>query len=95
MADKVITITIPDAKVATALQGFLTIYPNTETIQDPAWVAPDPNPNNEEAPQIAKYTNAQWVTEMVRRLIVRDVRRGLQMLANDAAKVAADDEIAI
>ena len=66
MANKVITITIPDAKVATALQGFLAIYPNTEK-----------NPDDS-----LKYTNSQWVSEMMRRILVRDVRRGLQVLAN-------------
>ena len=31
MADQIITITIPDEKTAKALEGFLKIYPNTET----------------------------------------------------------------
>ena len=78
MADKVITITVPDAKVAKALEGFLKIYPNSEKDLNG-----DP-----------KFNNAQWVSEKMRRLLVRDVRRGLQMIANDAAQVADDDDLA-
>ena len=81
MADAIITITIPDAKVATAKTGFLKIYPNTEMTED-------------EVP-VAKYTDVQWIREQVRRLIIRDVRRGLQMVANEAASVADDDTLAI
>ena len=76
MADKVITLTIPDAKVAVALQGFLAIYPNDEKDENE-----DPI-----------YTDAEWVNERIRRLVVRDIRRGLQLLANQAAVVAADDD---
>jgi len=80
MANYVLSITIPEAKLATALEGFLKIYPNTEMTDD-------------ETP-VAKYTNAEWVREQVRRIIVRDVRRGLQMLASEAAQVESDDSIA-
>ena len=80
MADQVITITVPDAKVATALQGFLAIYPNNEMTSDD--------------PPVQKYNNVQWVAEKMRRLLVRDVRRGLQMLANQAATVEEDDDMA-
>ena len=90
MADVTISVVIPEAKVAQALAGFLKIYPNTETKPDPDWVDPQ---DGSEAPQIAKYSNSAWVREQVRRLIVRDVRRGLQMAANEAAQVAADDDI--
>ena len=81
MADVTITITIPDAKVATAKTGFLKIYPNTEMTED-------------EVP-VALYTDAQWIREQIRRLIIRDVRRGLQMVANEAASVENDDTLAI
>lgn len=90
MADKIISLRIPDAKVATALQGFLVIYPNNETIPDPEWVDPE---DGSEAPQVEKYTNSEWVTEKVRRNIIRDVRRGLQMVANQAAQVANDNSL--
>ena len=76
MADYVLSLTIPEAKLATALEGFLKIYPNVEIDGE------DP-----------KYTNAEWVREQIRRLIVRDVRRGLQMIANETANVASDDDL--
>ena len=85
-ADHVITITVPSEKVAKALEGWLSIYPNSETWDDDA----DP-----ETPEVAKYTNSEWVTEKVRRLIVRDVRRGLQIKANQASQVETDDGVAV
>ena len=77
MADKIISLRIPEAKVATALQGFLKISPNTETVSQ-----------QDDTPL---YTNSEWVTEKIRRDIIRNIRRGLQMLANEAAQVAGDD----
>ena len=81
MADHIIKITVPDAKVAIALEGFLAIYPNSEMTED------------EENP-VAKYTHAQWVDEKMRRILIRDVRRGLQVLANREVTVAEDDDLA-
>ena len=81
MTDQTISLTIPSEKVAIALEGFLTIYPNGEMTED-------------ETP-VAKYTDKQWVTEQIRRLVVRDIRRGLQMKANQAAQVESDDTIII
>ena len=103
MADQIISLTIPDAKVQIALQGFLKIYPNVETIPNPEYVPPTiddgggnqiPNPAYVGEPEtLPKYTTAQWVTEKQRRLFIRDVRRGLQMIATDAAQVAEDDDL--
>lgn len=81
MADKTITITIPSAKVAKALEGFLAIYPNSEMTED-------------EEP-INKYSDAQWVNEKIRRIIIRDVKRGLQMIADKQAQIAEDNELVI
>ena len=81
MADVTITITIPDAKVETAKTGFLKIYPNVEMTED-------------EVP-VSKYTDVQWIREQIRRIIIRDIRRGLQMVANEAASVESDDTLAI
>ena len=81
MADQIISLTIPEGKVQTALQGFLKIYPNNEKVLD----------ENGEPTEENKYTNAEWVREKVRQLIVRDVRRGLQMIANDNAQVVKDE----
>jgi len=81
MADITISLTIPEAKVETALQGFLKIYPNSEMTED-------------ETP-VNKYTNKQWITEKLRRLVIRDVRRGLQMIANENAQVSKDDDLIV
>ena len=58
-----------------------------ETIPDPKWTEVE----GEEAPQIAKYTVKQWVTEKIRRNTIRDIRRGLQMKANQEAQIESDD----
>lgn len=88
MAD--ITITIQNDQVPTALKGFLKIHPNLETVQDPAWT-----PEDGPAPaMLPKYTNAQWAKEVLRRMLVRDVRRGLQLIANEEVTVADLDNIA-
>ena len=92
MTDQIITLTIPEAKIAIALQGFLKIYPNKETIPDPNWIDPE---DGSEAPQIAKYTDKQWVREQLRRICVRDIRKGLQMAANENVKIEIDNEIII
>ena len=88
--DVVLTLKIPEGKVAIALEGFLSIYPNIETIDDPTWVDPD---DGSTANQIPKYTTKEWVTEKIRRNTVRDIRRGLQIKANAAAQVENDDGI--
>jgi len=80
MADQTITITIPSDKVTLALEGFLKLYPNNEMTE-------------EEEPK-SKYTIKQWITEQLRRLLVRDIRRGLQMIANENANVPVDETLA-
>ncbi len=82
MADVILEITIPDAKVSTATTGFLKIYPNTDLV-DPA-----------DSESGLKYTTKDWVEEKLRRLLVRDVRRGLQMIENEASVIAVDDGLA-
>ena len=91
MANVVLTITIPEEKATKALEGFLKLYPNTETKPDPTWVDPQ---DGTEAPQIPKYTNKQWVQEKLRKLLIRECHRGLQMIANASAIVAVDDNLA-
>ncbi len=90
-APQVITITVPEAKVAVVLQGYLSIYPNTETKDDPAWVDPG---DGSEPDQIAKYSNAQWVRESVRRNFVRDVRRGLEKIRINTNRTPEDNGVA-
>jgi len=83
MADIDLTITIPDAKVAVATQGYLKLFPNTDLV-DPA----DPESG-------LKYTTKQWVQEKMRRDLARDVRRGRQLINNEASVIPYDDEVAI
>lgn len=90
-ADVTITLTIPSEKVETALEGWLSIYPNSETIPDPEWVDPE---DGSEALQIARWTNKQWVREKIRRILVRDVRRGLTMKAQQEIQITEDNDIA-
>ena len=87
MPDVTLSFTIPEAKVAIALEGFLKIYPNNEIIPDPTWIDPE---DGSEAPHIPKYTNAQWVKEKIRRIIIRDIRRGLSMIRNETISQIED-----
>ena len=86
-ADVTLTLIIPEAKVDTAKTGFLKIYPNGETMDDPEWVDPE---DGSEAPQIAKYDDKSWIKEKVRRIIVRDIRRGLGMIRNEQVAQVED-----
>lgn len=89
MADVLLNIKILDAKVAKAVEGFLKIHPNIETIADPNWVDPE---DGSVAPQIAKYpTTKAWAEEWLSRMLTRDAKRGLQMLRNES--VAAIEDI--
>ncbi len=90
MSAKIIVLRIPESKRLTAFEGFLAIYPNSETIPNPDWVDPE---DGTEAPEIVKFTDSQWVSEQIRRLIVRDIYRGNQMLALEAVNGAIDDSL--
>lgn len=90
MADLVITLTVPEAKISIAKEGYFKLYPNVETKDDPEWVDPE---DGSEPDQIPAYTDLEWFKEHLRRMVVRDVRRGLQVLANEEVVVAADDEM--
>ena len=79
MPDQTITLLVPSDKVDIALEGFLTVYPNTERVGDIT------------SPLV--YTDREWVTERIRRFVVSSVRRGLQMKADRAAIVDEDDTV--
>ena len=89
MADVTLSYKIPEASVETAMEGFLKIYPNTETTADPEWVDPE---DGSQAPQIAKYTDPQWIKEQIRRIIVRDIKRGLHMIRNEEVAQVGDTD---
>ena len=79
MADQIISIKIPSDKVQTALSGILKLYPNSEK-------------NIDETP---KYTDKQWVEELVKRYLRREIRRGRQIIANELAYIQEDDSFVI
>lgn len=91
MADVILEIKIPEAKVTKAAQGFLALYPNNETIPDPEWVDPE---DGSEAPKINKYLVKDWVEEVVMRNLIRDVHRGLKKLAIQSITVDVDNDVA-
>jgi len=75
MADVLLNVKIVDAKVAKAVEGFLKIYPNTEKDENG-----DP-----------KYaTTKAWVEEWLSRILIRDIKRGLQMLRNESVATIED-----
>ena len=87
-ADVNLNIKIVSEKVTPAVAGFLKIHPNVETIPDPTWVDPE---DGTVAPQIAKYaTTKAWAEEWLSRALIRDCKRGLQMLRNEEISVIED-----
>ena len=81
--DVTITLTIPSAKVAKASEGYLKLFPNTETIPDP----------NNEGETLPKYTDKQWIEYKIRETVIRDIHRGLGMIAQENATVEVDTAI--
>lgn len=69
--------------------GMLAVFPNKETIPDPNWVDPG---DGSSAPQIAKYTDSEWLKEVIRRWIAQQVRRGESKIAKDAAQSALTND---
>ena len=67
------------------IEGTCYVHENRETIPDPEWVG-----DENEAPQIPKYTDAQWTKEVYRRIIIRDTKRGLKKKAKDEAAATAN-----
>ncbi len=90
MEDIILSIKIPSAKVEKALQGYLKMNPNGDTMPDPEWVDPK---DGSEAPQVAKYTNKEWITEKLKRVIISDVHGGLIMLAREALEFPRDNSV--
>lgn len=75
-----ITFTIPADKAIKAKEGYLKLYPNSEMTDD-------------EIP-VPVYTDIEWVAENTRRLFIRDVHRGLNMIAKQDSVVATDEGMA-
>ena len=77
-----ITMTIPTEKVEKALEGFLELYPNNEMTEA-----------TEETEAVAKYTDLQWVKEKMKRILIRDIHRGLNLKAERQATIIEDAEM--
>ena len=80
-----ITIKIPTGKLAKAKEGFLEIYPNGEMTENVDEV--------ENFVPILKYTDNQWIKEKVRRNLIRDIHRGLNVIAKRDTNVMSDDAL--
>ena len=78
MADVQITITIPEAKVAIASEGFLYLYSI---------------PTDEET-GVPLFTPRQWFKEVIRRWLRDQVARGLQKKTHDENPFDPDNDIA-
>jgi len=81
-ADVDICLNMPSDNVPEDLSDFLYAQKNNETIPDPDWVAPEP-PDETEAPQIAKYTDKQWVKEWMLRMLQSEITRGFNAKYRD------------
>ena len=89
MADTVLSYTIPGAKVEEYVSDYVFIHKNTETKDDPEWVDPE---DGSVAPQVPKYTDAQWVREHIMRQIRFQIVRGKKAkYASSVADYNADD----
>ena len=90
MADKIITLTIPSAKVQRVIDAtkFLHKIPQ---IDNPDFVTVEATPNEE--PRINEFTDNQWAKEAWRRYIINQVRRYETHQAKDAVSIEADDSL--
>lgn len=77
-----ISFDIDNAVLPRVITGMLEVYPNTEQMVDPNWVNPG---DGSEPPLVPKYTDNQWLKEVVRRFIVQTTRRGEVSIAKKAA----------
>ena len=77
-----ITIAIPQEKIAEYVSDYVYIHSNTETIDNPEFISLEETPEIPE--KIAKYTDAQWVKEHLRRYIIGQIKRGKKAKDRDA-----------
>jgi len=89
VANVVLSYTIPQAKAVEYISDYVYVHKNTETIDDPEWVDPD---DGSKAPQIPKYTDAQWVREHILRSVKAQIVRGKNAkYRDDQSSYNADD----
>ena len=84
-----LTYTIPNDKLAEYISDYVYVHKNTETEADPDWVDPE---DGTSAPQLPKYTDAEWDREHILRQIKSQIVRGKNARARDElASQNADD----
>jgi len=77
-----LTYDLPDGNIAEYIEAYCALHPNTETTE------PDEDGNTE-----AKYTDNQWVKEHLRRHIIKEIKRGKEVIARDAINVDEPEDI--
>jgi len=74
-------------KLAGYKDEFLAIHHNNETMDDPDFEGegfPD---------QIAKYTDAEWIDEYVKRMLIIQLKRGKKILSDQAVVIPKYDDL--
>ena len=77
-----ITLTIPNEKLEEVTENILTIYPNSEKDKT--------DPEN----PVAKYTDNQWLREILIRFVKTTNARGKQVKEQKAITYTLDDTVA-
>jgi hypothetical protein len=88
-----IVLTIPNEKIEYMRQGFLKIYPNGELIKNPAYIDEIETPNEPEFLDQKKYTDQEWFKEVLKRKIIKDVKRGHELIAYKNIKIEEDKDL--
>ena len=73
MADWIIKLRIPEAKIDEYVAHYVYLHPNTQTIKDPNWVDPK---DGSFAPLVLKYTAKQWVKEHIINYVRQQIEIG-------------------
>lgn len=90
MADKIITFTIPEAKVQRVIDATKYLH-KIPQIVNPAFVDIETTPGEE--PVINEFTDNQWAKEAWRRHIIAQVKRYETYQAKTAISIEIDDEL--
>ena len=77
---------IPNPKAQRIKDAILALYPNTETYDHDA---------DEDTPEIAKYTDNEWVVEFIRRYLINVWKRGEAKIARDALTPETDQDVSV
>lgn len=83
-----IILDIPADKAEYALVGFLKVHPNDREQPNPSYVE-----GGEEPEFIPVYTDIEWVKKVLMEKIIKDVKRGHQLIGYDAVSVEEDSSI--